>query len=65
MSLEPSESEDSGYLIKIFYHVCEQNGNAKCPATPFSAACEVGQGRWGCWTHMPTELVRKAIFLGI
>jgi hypothetical protein len=36
VSLEPPGNEDSEYVLKIFYHVCERNSNAKHLAKPFS-----------------------------
>jgi hypothetical protein len=38
---------------KQCYLVCDRNGNAKHPATPFSSL----GGRWRCLTHVPSELV--------
>jgi hypothetical protein len=42
--------------LKFVYHVCEQNSNAKCPATPFSSAQGVG-GRvlWNTSAHKARE----------
>jgi hypothetical protein len=57
VSLELPGNEHSDYVFKIFLHVCEQNRNAKCPATPFSW---VGGG-WGhCGTNWTTEVVEIA-----
>jgi hypothetical protein len=36
VSLELSRNEDSEYVFKYFYPVCERNGKAKHLATPFS-----------------------------
>jgi hypothetical protein len=54
VSLEPSGNADSEYSSKFFLHVCEQNGIAKCLATPFSRALGGGGANW------PTELVEIA-----
>jgi hypothetical protein len=35
VSLEQSENEDFEYIIKLFHHVYDRNGNTKRPVTPF------------------------------
>jgi hypothetical protein len=31
--VEPTDHEDSKYVRKLFWHICEPNGNSKCPRT--------------------------------
>jgi hypothetical protein len=52
MSLEPSRKEDFEYVFKIVLAcVCEQNGNAKRLAKPFSRALWGEGALWDKMAH--------------